>query len=157
MNFVIIYKFDAHFFTAFLMARDGRKWGKRTLENGKGTWKHFLCPLAIFQCPLAPFSAVSCLQEGCDNRTVENSTTRGKVRWGSVMIFHKIHICNLYGLHEPCGSVSSNVLIEKKIPHKIHICNLYCLHELFWCVSSNFLLEKKTFHMNHICDLLDHN
>ena len=25
----------------------------------------FPCPLAIFQCPLAPFSAVSCNQEGC--------------------------------------------------------------------------------------------
>ena len=82
------------FLTAFLRARGGRKWGKRTLENGKGTRKHFLCPLAIFQCPLAPFSAVSCLQEGCDNRTVENSTTRGKVRWGSVIFFPIFFIVN---------------------------------------------------------------
>ena len=29
------------FFTAFLQARDGRKWGKRILENGKGTQKTF--------------------------------------------------------------------------------------------------------------------
>ena len=80
------------FFTAFLRARDSRKWGKGTLENGKGTRKHFLCPLAIFQCPLAPFSAVSCLQEGCDNRTVENSTTCNK--WAlNLYIYHNSYIC----------------------------------------------------------------
>ena len=31
----------------------------------RGHRKCFLCPLAIFQCPLAPFTAVSCNQEGC--------------------------------------------------------------------------------------------
>ena len=51
--------------TAFLKARDSRKWSKGTLENGKRTQKMFPCPLAIFQCPVAPFSAVSCNQEGC--------------------------------------------------------------------------------------------
>ena len=68
------------FFAAFLKARDCRKWGKRTLENGKGTRKHFLCPLAIFQCPLASFSAVSWLQEGYDNRTIEKIGTHRKPR-----------------------------------------------------------------------------
>ena len=58
----------------------------------RGHRKCFLCPLAIFQCPLAPFSAVSCLQEGCDNQTVENSTTCNK--WAlNLYIYHNSYIC----------------------------------------------------------------
>ena len=38
------------------------------------------------------------------------------------MIYHKIHICNLYDLHELYESVSSNILHQKMIFHKIHIC-----------------------------------
>ena len=59
------------------------------------------------------------------------------------MICHKIHICNIYGLHEFHGYAtyaSSKKLLEKMICHKAHICNFYGYHELFLCVSSNYLL-----------------
>ena len=57
------------------------------------------------------------------------------------MIFHKIHICNICGLHELCGCVSSNFVLEKMICHKIHICNLYGLHEHCGCGSSSFVFQ----------------
>ena len=59
------------------------------------------------------------------------------------MIYHKIHICNIYGLHELYECISSNVH-EKIIYHKIHICNLYGLHELYgWMWFSNALHHEK--------------
>ena len=51
------------------------------------------------------------------------------------MIFHKIHICDICGLHELCGCVSLDVPFEKMICHNIHICDLYIHHELYGDVS----------------------
>ena len=66
------------------------------------------------------------------------------------MIYHKIHICDLCGLHELCGCVSLNILLCKMIYHKIRICNLCGLHELCICDSSNVVLEKMIYHKIHI-------
>ena len=66
------------------------------------------------------------------------------------MIYHKIHMGNP---HELCGSVSSNLLHEKMIFHKIHICSLFGLHALCGCVSLIFLLQKRICHRIHICNL----
>ena len=57
------------------------------------------------------------------------------------MNFHKIHICDLYGLHEQCECDPSNVLLEKMLSHKIHIYDLCGPHERCECASSN-LLQK---------------
>ena len=56
------------------------------------------------------------------------------------MIYNKIHMYNLYGLHELCGCASSNLLHLKMMYHKIHICDLCGLHELCGCVFSNCVL-----------------
>ena len=45
------------------------------------------------------------------------------------MIYRKIHICDLCGLHELCKYVSSNPLLQKMISHMCHICNPCGLHE----------------------------
>ena len=55
------------------------------------------------------------------------------------MNFHKIHICDLYGLHEQCECDPSNVLLEKMLSHKIHIYDLCGPHERCKCASSNLL------------------
>ena len=68
------------------------------------------------------------------------------------MIYHKICICNLCGLHELSQCESSNFLLEKMIFHKIHICNLCGLYELCVCVSSNCMLEKMVFYNIYICN-----
>ena len=69
---------------------------------------------------------------------------------------HKIHICNLYGLHELCGYVFLKILLEKIVCHKIHTCNLCGPHELCGCASSNDVHEKMICHMIHICNLCGH-
>ena len=61
--------------------------------------------------------------------------------------------CNFCEFYE-CGT--SNVLLEKMIFHKIHICNIFDLHELQGSVSSNMLLKKMIFRKIHICDLFYH-
>ena len=57
------------------------------------------------------------------------------------MGYHNIHICNLCGLHELCGCVSSNLFLGKMIYHNIHICNLYGLYELCECVYLDLVLQ----------------
>ena len=69
------------------------------------------------------------------------------------IIYHNIHICDLFGLHELIWCVSSNSILSKMIYYKIHICNLCGLHELFECVSSKYALWRLIYHMSHICDL----
>ena len=59
------------------------------------------------------------------------------------MTIHKIHTCDLFGLHEPLVCVSLNFLLQKMLSHKFYICNLFELHELCECVSSNLLLGSK--------------
>ena len=66
------------------------------------------------------------------------------------MIYHKIHICNLYIHHELYGGVSPIYLIEKMIYYKIHICNLCGLHELCECVSLNDILKNMIYHNIHM-------
>ena len=46
------------------------------------------------------------------------------------ILFHKIRICNLYGLHELREYVSSDLLLEKIIYHMLHISNPCFLYEL---------------------------
>ena len=98
------------------------------------------------------------------------------------MLFHKIHSCNLCGvhelykcvssksllehspeirglwpgLHELCGGVLSNILLQKMICYKIHICNPYGLHELSG-LQNAYLPEKIISQNIHVCNLYGHN
>ena len=58
------------------------------------------------------------------------------------MICHNIHNCNLCGLDEFFGCVSSNCLQEKMISHKIHICDPCDLHELYMPLQIHFLWKR---------------
>ena len=51
---------------------------------------------------------------------------------------HIIYIYDLYDQDELYVYVSSDLVIEQMLFHKSHICNLCGLHEQFGCVSSIF-------------------
>ena len=67
--------------------------------------------------------------------------------------YHKIHICDLFGLHELCKYVASNMLNHEMICHKNHICDLCDPHELCGCIFSNNLNHEIICHTIHICEL----